>query len=159
MTEARLVRRQLRTNGALLLRARPPADGAALRPAESSTWSEHWTAFYDSHPHLRPHLEHSSTFPRERLLAELAALLPPDREFVLVASVDGHPDAVGVRAATVAGTGAAVAAYVVELVEGGHEDLFVLDEPAGTAVYVDQDQEEAPATVLLERYRWPEVED
>ena len=51
-----------------------------------------------------------------------------------------------------------MARYVVELIGAGRDDLFVLDEPAGTAVLVDQDGEESP-TVLLQRFRWPEIED
>jgi hypothetical protein len=158
VADARLTRWQLRTNGELLLRLRPPAGGGSLRPVENSTWSEHWTAFYEQHPDLRPRLERSETFPRERLPEQLSALLLPDREYVLVVSVQGLPGAVGLAAATVAGTGAAVAHYVVGLIEDGRDDLFVLDEPAGTAVLVDQDGEDSP-TVLLQRFRWPEIED
>jgi hypothetical protein len=158
VADARLVRRQLRTNGELLLRTTPPGAGS-LRPVESSTWSEHWTAFYEKNPHLRPRLERSSAFPTAGLPEELAALLDPDREYVLVASLHDHPEAVGVGAATVAGPGDAVGAYLVQLVAGGHEDLFVLDEPAGTAVLVDQEADEDPGSVLLQRYRWPDVED
>src|SRR4051812_48747099 len=115
MVDGRLVRRELRTNGELLLRTSPPSGGAALRPVENSLWSEHWTAFYAQHPDLRPRLERSETFPRERLADELSAVLAPDREYVLVVSVHGHPEAVGVAAATVAGSGAAVTGYVVDL--------------------------------------------
>ena len=158
MTDARLVRRQLRTNGELLLRTTPPVTGP-LRAVESSTWSEHWTAFYEKNPHLRPRLERSSTFPRERLRDELTSLLEPGREYVLVASLHDHPDAVGVGAATVAGPGDAVGDYLVALVEAGLEGLFVLDEPAGAAVLVDQDPAQDPGSVLLETYRWPEIED
>jgi hypothetical protein len=159
MTDGRLVRWQLRTNGELLLRTRPPTDGRALRPVENSSWSEHWTAFYEQHPDLRPRLERSEAFPRERLPAELSALLDADREYVLVVSVHGHPDAVGVAAATVAGGGAAVTGYVIDLIEAGRDDLFVLDEPAGTALLVDQDEEDAPGMVLLQQFRWPDVQD
>lgn len=159
MTDGRSVRRQLRINGELLLRARPPGGGGALRPAESSTWSEHWTAFYADHPHLRPVLEGTATLPRERLREELAGLLDPEREVVLVASVHGHPDAVGVRAAAVTGPGDAVAAYVADLVDDGRQDLFVLDELAGTAVHVDTDDEDTRREVVVRRFRWPEVED
>jgi hypothetical protein len=136
-----------------------PGDAGPLRPVESSTWSENWTAFYEQHPGLRPRLDRSTTFPRERLPEELAGLLEPDREYVLVVSVHGHPDAVGFAAATIAGTGRAVTGYVVGLIEDGRDDVFVLDEPAGTALLVDRDEEELPGTVLLQRYRWPEVED
>ena len=159
MPDGRPARRQLRTNGELLLRTRPPAPGLPLRPAESSTWSEHWPAFYAQHPHLRPRLERSWTVPRDRLPDELAASLVPDREYVLVVSVQAHPDAVGVGAATVAGRGDAVTAYLVGLVEEGRDDLFVLDEPAGTALLVDQGEEVGTGSVLLQEYRWPEVED
>ena len=159
MADGRLVRWQLRTNGALLLRTRPPTDGRPLRPVESSSWSDHWMAFYAQHPHLRPRLEHRETFPRDRLREKLSARMAPDREYVLVVSLYGDPDAVGVAAATVAGTAAAVSDYVVGLVEAGRDDLFVLDEPVGTVLLVDQDAEEDPGTVLLEEYRWPEVED
>ncbi len=130
-----------------------------LRAVENSTWSEHWTAFYEQHPDLRPRLERSVTFPRERLPEELAGLLVPDREYVLVVSVHGHPDAAGVAAATVAGAGAAVTRYAIDLIEAGRDDLFVLDEPAGTALLVDQDEEEEPGMVLLQQFRWPEVQD
>ena len=159
MTDPRLARWQLRTNGELLLRRTPPPDGAPLRAVESSSWSEGWTAFYERRPDLRPRLEHSETFPRERLRERLADLLPPDREHVLVVSLHGHPDAVGVGAATVAGPGDPVTGYVVGLVEAGEDDLFVLDEPGGTILYVDQDDEEHPGEVLVQRYRWPEVDD
>jgi hypothetical protein len=159
MADGRLVRRQLRTNGELLLRTTPPSDGSALRPVENSSWSDHWTAFYEQHPDLRPRLERSETFPRERLCDELSAVLVPGREYVLVVSVHGHPEAVGVEAATVAGSGAAVTGYVVDLIEGGRDDLFVLDEPGGTALSVDQDEDANPGMVLLRQYRWPEVAD
>jgi hypothetical protein len=158
VADARLTRWQLRKNGELLLRDRPPADGAALRPVENSSWSEHWTAFYEQHPDLRPRRERSETFPRERLADELSAVFVPDREYVLVVSVQGHEDAVGVAAATVAGRGAAVAGYVIQLIDAGRDDLFVLDEPVGTALYLDQDADE-PGMVLLQQYRWPDVED
>ena len=159
MADGRVVRRQLRANGALLLRTSPPADGRVLRPVETSSWSEHWTAFYEQHPDLRPRLERSQTLPRERLPEELAAVLLADREYVLVVSVHGHPDAVGVAAATVAGSGADVAGYVIDLIAAGRDDLFVLDEPAGTALLVDQDEEEDTGMVLLQQHRWPAVDD
>jgi hypothetical protein len=156
--DPRLARGQLRTNGELLLRRTPP-DGVALRAVESSSWSEGWTPFYELRPDLRPHLELTETVPRERLSERLAELLPPDREHVVVVSLHGHPDAVGVGAAAVAGPGNAVTGYVVGLVEDGEDDLFVLDEPAGTVLYVDQDGAEQPRGVLVQRYRWPEFED
>jgi len=159
VSDGRLVRWQLRKNGELLLRTAPPADGSALRAVENSSWSEHWTAFYEQHPDLRPRRERSETFPRERLREELSAVLVSDREYVLVVSVHGHADAVGAAAATVAGRGDAVAGYVIDLIEDGRDDLFVLDEPRGTALLVDQDEEENPGTVLLQQYRWPDVED
>ena len=159
MTDPRLARWQLRKNGELLLRSRPPADAGQLRPVESSTWSDGWTAFYEEHPDLRPRVERSARFPHERLAEELAASVAPDREYVLAVSVRAHPEAVGVAAATVAGLGSAVARYVAELLEDGWDWLFVLDEPAGTALLVDRDEEEDPGMVLLEAYRWPEVED
>ena len=159
MTDPRLARWQLRKNGQLLLRRTPPGDGAVLRAVESSSWSEHWTAFYEQHPDLRPRLERSETFPRERLSEELSALLVPDREYVLVVSVHGHPEAVGVAAATVAGRGAAVSGYVIDLIGAGEDDLFVLDEPVGTALLVDQDEEEDPGMILLQQFRWPDVQD
>jgi hypothetical protein len=159
VADARQTRRQLRTNGELLLRVRPPAEGGSLRPVENSTWSEHWTAFYEQHPGLRPRLERSETFPREGLREKVSAWLTPHRDYVLVVSMHGQPDAVGVAAATVAGTGAAVADYVVGLVESGREGLFVLDEPAGRVLLVDQDQEEDPGMVLIEQHSWPEIED
>jgi hypothetical protein len=159
VTDARPVRRQLRTNGELLLRTTPPGRGRSLRAVESSAWSEHWTAFYEQHPGLRPRLERSETVPRDALPERLSAVLAPDREYVLVVSVHGHPEAVGVAAAAVAGTGDAVADYVAGLVETGRDDLFVLDEPDGTALSVDQDEQEAPGVVVLRQYRWPDVED
>ena len=159
MTDPRLARWQLRKNGELLLRTRPPADAGQLRPVESSTWSDGWAEFYRQHPDLRPRLERSSTLPRADLADELAALLEPDREYVLVVWVREHADAIGVGAATVAGAGAAVRSYVVGLVEDGRGDMFVLDEPAGTAVFVDTDPEQDAGSVVLETYRWPDVED
>ncbi len=159
MADGRLVRWQLRTNGELLLRLRPPAEAGSLRAVENSTWSEHWTAFYEQHPGLRPRLEHAETFPRERLRETVSAWLAPDREYVLVVSMHGQPDVVGVPAATVAGTGAAVADYVVGLVASGREGLFVLDEPAGRVLLVDQDEDEEPGMVLVQHHRWPDVED
>ena len=159
MPDGRLSRRQLRENGELLLRTRPPEEGRPLRPVGNSTWSEHWPEFYEENPHLRPRLERSSSVVRNRLPDELASLLVRDREYVLVVSVHGHPDAVGVGAATVAGTGEAVTSYLVDLIEAGQHELFVLDEPAGTAVLVDRDDQADPGSVLLQQYRWPEVED
>jgi hypothetical protein len=157
MTGERLAREQLRRNGELLLRRRPPRT-AGLRPVENSTWSEGWTALYEERPDLRPRLERSAVLPRNRLADELAAALVPEREYVLVVSVHGHPEAIGVAAATLAGPAGAVGSYVVELVEDGQEGLVVLDEPGGTALLVDQDQEDG-GTVLFQQYRWPEVED
>ena len=159
MPDPRLARWQLRTNGELLLRRTPPPDRVTLRAVESSSWSEGWTAFYEVRPDLRPRLEHEETFPRERLRERLAELVPSDQEHVLAVSLHGDPDAVGVGAATVAGRGDAVTDYVVALVEAGEDDLFVLDEPAGTMLYVDQDDGEHPGEVLVQRYRWPEFDD
>lgn len=158
MTGERLAREQLRRNGELLLRRRPPGTAGGLRPVENSTWSEGWTALYEARPDLRPRLERSVVLPRDRLAEELAAALVPDREYVLVVSVHGHPEAIGVAAATLAGPAGAVGSYVVELVEDGQEGLVVLDEPGGTAVLVDQDHDRG-GTVLFQQYRWPEVED
>ena len=158
MADERRSRRQLRENGELLLRRTPPQVGAPLRPVESSSWSAGWTAFYERHPDLRPRLEHEETFPRGRLRERLADLVAPDREHVLVASLGGSPEAAGVGAACVGGPGAAVSDYVVALFEGGEDDVFVLDEPGGTILLVDQDDEHHPGEVLVQRYRWPDVD-
>jgi len=162
MTDPRLARWQLRKNGELLLRSTPPPPGAPLQAVESSTWSDGWASLYSVRPDLRPVLEHEETFPRERLRERLGAFVDADREHVLVAPLHRHPDAVGVGAACVGGPGAAVADYAVRLVDDDVfpvEELFVLDEPAGTILLVDEDADERPGELLLQRYRWPELDD
>ena len=161
MTDPRLARWQLRKNGELLLRMTPPRAGQDLRPVESQSWSANWGSFLEQHPDLQPRLEHSETFPRERLRDRLGEIVAPDREHVLVVSLPDVPDVVGFGAGCVAGRGVDVVDYVVGLIQDDifvvHE-LFVLDEPEGTILLVDQDDEEHPGEVLVQRFRWPEFD-
>ena len=78
---------------------------------------------------------------------------------MLVVSLHGHPEAVGVGAATVAGPGAAVTGYVVDLSRPARTTCSSSTSPAGTILHVDQDDEEHPGEVLVQRYRWPEFDD